>query len=162
MRARERVVSKPSIAKAIYGLMTVLALLVVMNDHPPIAWRGALTLFGATLAVALVDTYAETIAGMLSEQRGFSGIELREIWRDVSPVLLGAQAPTVVLLLAEFGFFSVERAIVIAQVVCFLLLFGVGWRVGQALHRHWLRQLISGLLLVAIGGLIVGIKAVFH
>jgi hypothetical protein len=44
-----------SISGAIYGLVTVLAVLVVMADHPPVAWQGAVTLFGTTLAVALVD-----------------------------------------------------------------------------------------------------------
>lgn len=151
-----------AVAKAIYGLMTVLAVLVVMDDHPPVPWRGAITLFGTTLAVALVDTYAETVAGMLSHQRRPSRGELREIWRDVSPVLIGAQAPTLVLLSAAIGLIPVERAITVAEGVAFLLLFGYGWRVGTTLHRNRFPQLLSGLLLVAIGGLIIGIKAAFH
>ena len=36
-----------------------------MEEHPPEAWRGALTLFGTTLAVALAENYAEIIARML-------------------------------------------------------------------------------------------------
>ena len=158
----DRLASKPAVAKAIYGLITVLAVLVVMDDHPPPAWRGAVTLFGTTLAVALVDTYAETIAGMLSHQRRPSRRELRGIWHDVSPVLLGAQAPTLVLLAAAFGLLSVGRALTIAEAVAFCLLFGYGWRVGTTLHRNRLPQVLSGLGLVAIGGLIVGIKAAFH
>jgi hypothetical protein len=63
---------------------------------PAGAKRGALTLFGTTLAVALVDTYAETIAGMLFRQRRLPRTELREIWHGVAPVLVGAQAPTLV------------------------------------------------------------------
>ena len=58
------------------------------------------------------------------------------------------------LLLSALGLFPVERAITIVEVVAFLFLFLFGY--------GWLRQLISGLLLIAIGGLIVGIKAVFH
>lgn len=162
MSTRDRSTSRTAVAKAIYGLITVLAVLVVMDDHPPVAWRGAVTLFGTTLAVALVDTYAETVAGMLSLQRGPSRGELREIWRDVSPVLVGAQAPTLVLLVAAFGLLSVERAITVALWVAFLLLFGYGWRVGTILHRRRLPQLLNGLALVAIGGLVVGIKAAFH
>lgn len=158
----QRNVSKTFVAKAIYGVVTVLAVLVTMEDHPPTAWRGAITLFGATLAVALLDTYSETIGGILAQERRLSGSEIREIWHDVTPVLVGAQAPTVVLLLSAFGLFPVESAITIAEVVCVLFLFSYGFRVGQLLHEHWLRQLISGLLLAAIGGLIVGIKALFH
>jgi hypothetical protein len=77
-------------------------------------------------------------------------------------VLVGAQAPTVVLLLSVLGLFPVERAIAIAEVVALLFLFGYGWRVGQTLHEDWKRRLISGLLLVLVGALIVGFKAAFH
>ena len=44
----------------------------------------------------------------------------------------------------------------------FLYLFGHGWHVGQLLHEHWVRRLVSCLILVAIGGFILGIKAAFH
>jgi hypothetical protein len=77
-------------------------------------------------------------------------------------VLTGAQAPTVVLLLAAFGHMHVARAITIAEAAAVLLLFGYGWRIGQQLRNGWLRQLASGLFVVAIGGLVVGIKVLFH
>lgn len=162
MRNQDRLPSKHFVAKAIYGLIAVLAVLVTMEDHPPVAWRGAVTLFGTTLAVALADLYSETIGRTLSHQRRPSRTELREIWHDVSPVLIGAQVPTLVLLLSATGLFSTRTAIFIAEVLANLLLFGYGWRAGQAQHRHWFRQLMSALFLVAIGGLIVGIKALFH
>ena len=135
---------------------------VTMEEHPPSAWRGAVILFGTTLAVAMLDTYTETVAGMLFQGRRLTHAEVHAIWHDVSPVMVGAQVPTLVLLLSALGFFSVERAITIAEVVCVLFLFGYGYRVGQLLHERWFQQLASGLLLVAIGGLIVGIKALVH
>ncbi len=162
MRNREQWLSRTSVAKATDGLITVLAVLAVLDEHPPVAWRGAVTLSGTTLAVALVDTYAETIAGMLAHQRRLTTTELREIWRDVSPGLVGAQAPTLVLLPSAFGLFPVERPPAIAEVVAFLLLFGHCWRVGKTLYQHWLRQLISALGFVVIGRFIVAVKAVFH
>jgi len=151
-----------AIEKAIYGLITVLAVLVVMQQHPPVAWRGAVTLFGTTLAVALVDAYAATISAMLSQRRALADEEKSAIWRSVVPVMAGAQAPTFVLLLSALGLYTVERAITGAEIVVVLFLFGYGLRVGQLLHQHWLRQLISGMALVAIAGLVVAIKALFH
>ncbi len=44
-------VSNAFIAKAIRGLITVQAVLLAMEEHPPEAWRGAITLFGTTLDV---------------------------------------------------------------------------------------------------------------
>jgi hemolysin III len=158
----EQHVSHTPVSRAIYGLITVLAVLQIMEVHPPSAWHGTVTLFGTTLAVALAEAYSTSIAEMLSAQRWLSPDDLRGIARDVRPILVGAQGPTVLLLLSAFGLISVELAIILAQVVAFLLLFGYGWRVGHLLHENRLRQLASGLLLVAIGGLAVGIKAAFH
>lgn len=84
------------------------------------------------------------------------------MWHDAAPVMVGAQGPTVVMILSALGLMSVETAIDIAQLIAFLTLFGFGWRIGQLLDSRLSRQLISGLILVAFGGLFVGIKAAFH
>ena len=162
LAAPEQRVRHAPVSRAIYGLITVLAVLQVFAVHQPSAWHGTVTLFGTTLAVALADAYSDSIAAMLSAQRSLSWEDLREIAHDVWPILVGAQGPTLLLLLSAFGLISVELAITLAQVVAFLLLFGYGWRVGHMLHEDRPRQLASGLLLVAIGGLAVGIKAAFH
>jgi hypothetical protein len=151
-----------AVSKAIYGVITVLAVLQALQAHPPSAWSAAVILFGTTLAVALVDAYSESIAIMLAESRGLSLDDLRAIRHEVAPVLVGAQAPTLLLLLAAIGLFSVDRALQLAEIVAFLLLFSYGWRVGSMLHERWFKQLLSGLVLVAIGGIAVGIKAAFH
>jgi hypothetical protein len=155
-------VSHAFVSRAIYGLISVLAVLQVMEVHPPSAWSGAISLVGTTLAVALIVAYADTIAKTRSHGRSLAFGELREIWHDVEPVLVGAQGPTVLLVFSGFGLLEVEDAIDLAQAVAFLFLFGYGWRVGKLLHTHWARRPVSGLILVAIGGLIVGIKAAFH
>jgi hemolysin III len=159
---REQRVSHAYVTRAVYGLVTVLAVLQAMELHPPSAWAGVITLFGTTLAVALVETYAHSIATMLAEEHPLSLHELRDIWHDVAPVLTGAQGPTVPLLLAAFGVISVEYAIDLAQLIAFLLLFGYGWRIGTLLDNRRSRHLLSGVMLLAIGGIIVGIKAAFH
>jgi hemolysin III len=133
-----------------------------MEAHPPSGWSGAVFLFGTTVAVALVDAYSESIAIMLAGERGLSWADLREIRHEVAPVMIGAQAPTLLLLVSAIGLISVELAISLAQVVAFLLLFSYGWRVGTMLHEDWLRRILSGLALVAIGGFAVGFKAAFH
>jgi hemolysin III len=147
-------------AKAVYGVMTILAVLDVMGDHPPSAWRAAVILFGTTFAVALIDVYAESVSLVLTQQG--QRPDLKELWHEVSPVLIGAQAPTLVMIAAALGLWSVERGVAISQVLSFLILFGYGLRVGQTLHGTWLRQILSGLVLVVIGLLIVGIKVAVH
>jgi hemolysin III len=162
LTSREVRVRHSFVARAVYGLVTVLAVLQAMELHPPPPWVGVVTLLGTTVAVALVEAYAHSIATILTVQHGLSREEVHEIGREVAPVLIGAQAPTIVLLLAAFNLLPMELAIDLAQLVAFVLLFGYGWRVGALLDNRWPRQLLSGLLLIAIGGIIVGIKAAFH
>lgn len=96
------------------------------------------------------------IARMLSQGRSLGWAEVRASWHEAVPVLTGVQAPTFVLLLSALGLFSVDWAIGIAEVVVVLFLFGYGLRVGQRLHQRWLGQVLSGLALLAIAGLVVG------
>jgi hemolysin III len=158
----EPVISERFVARAVYGLITVLAVLQGFELHPPDAWRGAVTLFGTTLVVALIEVYAETIGMMLGRSSRLGRQDVAHMWHDAAPVMVGAQGPTVVLVLSALGLMSVETAIDIAQVIAFVTLFGYGWRIGQLLDRRWTRQLLSGLLLLAIGALLVGIKSAFH
>lgn len=153
--------SHKSVSRIIYGLISVLALLQVMDVKTPTAWSGALLLFGTTLAIALAYAYAESIALMLTGRRALSMADLRQVGRDVAPILVGAQTPTLLLLLAALGVFSAQTAIDVAQGVTFALLFAIGMRVGAILHEHWFRQIINGLLLMGIGGLVVIISVFF-
>lgn len=54
---------------AIYGSLTVMALVVAMENHPPTALRAAAQLFGITLAIAVTKAYAELIADTLDRER---------------------------------------------------------------------------------------------
>ncbi len=65
MWSLESFMGKTFVAKAIYGLIAVMAVLQVIDEHPPVPWRGAATLFGTTLGVTLLDAYIETITLML-------------------------------------------------------------------------------------------------
>ena len=59
-------VSGTPVSRAIYGLITVLAVLQIMELHPPSPWQGTVTLLGTTIAVALADAYSDSIAMMLA------------------------------------------------------------------------------------------------
>jgi hemolysin III len=154
--------SRSFASRTIYGFVVVLAVLAVMQNQPPSAWTAAITLFGTTLAIALAEAYSEIIAGIIAEQRHPTRAELRRVWSGVSPVLIGAQVPAVVLLLSALGFFPIEQALTLAEIAVFLLLFSYGWRVAVVLHENWIHRVLAGLLFVGAGALVVGIKTLFH
>jgi hypothetical protein len=149
-------------SNAIYGTLTVMAVIVVMEDHPPPALRAAAQMFGVTLAIAVAKAYAEIIAGTLHRGRRLIAEEWREILHKVSPVLFGSQGPTIVMLLAAFGLFSVETAIAVSKGLVLVLLFVYGIRAAQILHTNRLIQLVSGLVIMSAGGVVVLINYFFH
>ncbi|MBX3069134.1 MAG: hypothetical protein KF883_01400 [Thermomicrobiales bacterium] len=105
---------------------------------------------------------SESIAAMLARDHSLSWDEVSEILHDVAPVLIGSQVPTLVVLLAVVGLIGHETALQLASAAAFILLFGYGFAVGRMLGGSLIRQVGSGLVLVVIGALIVGIKAAFH
>src|SRR5687767_1372193 len=66
-------------SKAIYGTLSVMAVIVAMENHPPTALSAAAQLFGVTLALAVAETYAEIIAHTLDRGRKLNAEEGREI-----------------------------------------------------------------------------------
>ncbi len=149
-------------SNAIYGTLTVMAVIVAMADHPPPALRAAAQTFGVTLAIAIAKAYAEIIASTLRKGGTLAWEEWREIVRKVSPVLFGSQGPTIMMLLSAFGLFSVDRAIYISKALVLVLLFVYGIRVAQLLHTNRLIQLASGIVIMSAGGVVVLINYFFH
>jgi hypothetical protein len=162
MSKRETFFDRNYISKAIYGSISVLAVLLVMQEHPPTAWKAALTLFGATLAIALAEAYSSTIAEMIAQKKRLDAKETKEIWRHTRPILLSANLPTLILLLSATGLYGVGLALEIAEYAIYLALFIYGLRVGQLLHGVWWRRVLSGLTALAMGVLIGLIKYFFH
>jgi hypothetical protein len=150
------------VSMAIYGSLTVMAVVVAMENHPPPPLSAAARVFGVTLAIAAAKAYAELIADTLTRGRKLNGEEGRQLLRRVSPVLFGAQAPTVVFLMSALGWYSVETGIEISRVLVLGLLFVYGLRVGQLLHRARVVQIASGLAIVSAGALVVVMNQLFH
>lgn len=149
-------------SRVLYGLITTMALLNVLELHPPSALAAIVTLLGTNLAVALAEAYSETIAEMLVTQRRPTVAELRHVWHEVTPIIASTQPSILICLLALVGVISVEAALQFSQAVVVGLLFFYGFRVGQLLHATFLRQIFTGLFMASTGLFIVLIKMLLH
>lgn len=159
---RERFFDRHFVSRAIYGSISVLAVLLVMEEHPPSAFEAVLTLFGTTLAIALAEAYSETIAEVIAKRKRLSREEIKALWVQTRPVLLSANLPTLVLLGSLTGLYSVPSALEVAEYAIYLELFVLGFGTGRLLHGSVWRSLLIGLSTLAIGVLIGLIKYVFH
>lgn len=148
--------------RVLYGLITVMALLAVLELHPPSALTAIVTLFGTTLALALAEGYSEAIAHMLLTQQRPTAGEMQHLWQDVAPIISSSQPAILVLVLALLDVISVAEALQIAQIVVIGLLFAYGFRVGRLLHQSLLRQIATGVIMASAGLFIVAIKVFMH
>jgi hemolysin III len=158
----DKTFDKNFVAKAIYGLISVLAVLLVMEEHPPAAWKAAGILFGTVVVLAIAETYSTTIAETIAGKRRLDRQEIREIWHDARPILLTANLPSLVILLSGAGLYSMETALMAAKYVIYLALFAYGLQVGHLLHASRWRILLSGLFTAGLGALIGLLKFFFH
>jgi hemolysin III len=158
----DKTFDKNFVAKAIYGLISVLAVLLVMEEHPPTASKAAGILFGTVLVLAMAETYSTTIAETIAGQKRLDRQEILEIWHDTRPILLTANLPTLVILLSAAGLHSMTTALLIAKYAIYLALFCYGLQVGHLLHASRWRILLSGLFTTGIGALIGLMKFLLH
>ena len=155
--------SHAAAARAVYGLLIVMAVLEAMEVHPPHAgWEGPELLVGTVLAVALAEVYADLIAGMLVHHKRPSRTELGLTGREAAPLLIGAPLPIVALVLSALGWVGIHRAIDAAQVIAYTTLLLFGWRTARQLDTRLPARVMAGLTFAAIGFLLVAIKAAFH
>jgi hypothetical protein len=150
-------------ARAVYGLIIVMAVLEAMELHPPAAgWEGAELLLGTVLAVALAEVYADLIAGTLVHNKRPSGTTLGLTMREAGPLLIGAPLPVIVLVLSALGLVEIHRAIDLAQIIAYTTLLIYGWRAAWQLDSRVAPRVITGLTFAGIGFLLVALKAAFH
>lgn len=158
----DKTFDKHFVAKAIYGLISVLAVLLIMEEHPPTAWKAAGILFGTVLVLAMAETYSATIAETIAGQKRLDRQEILEIWHDTRPILLTANLPTLVIFLSAAGLYSITTALLIAKYAIYLALFCYGLQVGHLLHASRWRILLSGVFTAGLGALIGLTKFLLH
>ena len=158
----DRTFDKNFVSKAIYSSITIIAVLLVMEEHPPSARIAAATLFGAVLVVAIAETYSVTIAEIIAGQKRLDRQEISAIWQDTRPILIMANIPTLVILLSGAGLYSMDTALLIAKLTMYLALFVYGLQIGHLLHGSSWRIFLSGLFTVGIGALIGLLKFLVH
>ena len=161
-RTMKKTFDKTFVAKSLYGSITLLAVLLSLEDHLPTAWHGASLLFGTALSVALAEAFSESIGQVIAGKKQLDRAELVEIWHETHPVLSAAYLPLLMMVLAGFGLFSVSTAITLAEGLIYATLFVYGLRIGYLLHGRKFRVLLAGLFTLGIGGLIGLIKLLFH
>ena len=151
-----------AISEVLYGTVTVLAVVLVLEEHASGAWQVILAVVGTTWALAFARAYADFIAEILRRGHRFGRSDLRRIWREVRPVMFYSQVPTLVFVLSALGLFPLGLSFKIAQTLGVFVLFLAGYAVGRRVELSRPRSLLSGLVIAGIGTSIILLKIFTH
>jgi hypothetical protein len=150
------------VGRVIYGAIIGMALIVVLEAHPPGPGSVVAALVATALAVALAELYSDVVATETRTRRRIAREHLHEIAEDAAAVAFGVMFPAVFFVLAAAGAMETDTAFRIAKWSGVGLIGFYGFSAARLTGARWPASLLQGLAAGAIGGVLIAFKALVH
>jgi hypothetical protein len=150
------------VARVIYGAVIGLALVVALEDHPPSEGQTLALLLGTAVAVGLAELYGELMGFETRMRRRPSARQVSVVALDSAAVMLGAGFPALFFLLALAGVIDLTQAFQWSKWTGLALLCGYGFVAGRMSGSGPFGALVHSAAVGAIGGALIGLKALLH
>lgn len=150
------------VARVIYGAIIGLALVVSLEHDPPGAAVMVGTLVVTGVAVGLAELYSEVIGTEVRTGRRVERARVREIAADVVAVVFGISFPAIFFLLASVDAMEIGTAFELAKWSGLALTGFYGFCAARLSGIGLAGALIQAAAVAAIGGFLIGLKAVIH
>jgi hypothetical protein len=150
------------VARVIYGSIIGLALVVVLQSHPPEAGVMIASLVSTGVAVGLAELYSEVVG---TETRTRHRIERRElglILEDAAAVTIGVAFPALFFVLAAAGAIELDTAFDLAKWTGLALIGFYGFAAARFAGANLFVALLQALAVAAIGAITIAVKALVH
>jgi hypothetical protein len=152
----------PQVARVVYGSIIGLALVVVLETHPPGAGSVVVSLLATAVAVALAELYSDVLGGETRERRRLERSEIRHIATDASAVAFGIAFPAVFFVLAALGAIEDDTAFDIAKWTGLGLIGAYGFAGARLAGQSTVAALVKAVAVALIGAFLIAIKALLH
>jgi hypothetical protein len=150
------------VARVIYGAIIGLALVVALEHDPPGAGVMVGTLLVTGVAVGLAELYSEVVGTEVRTRHRVERTRVREIAADVAAVAFGISFPAIFFVLASLDAMEVETAFELAKWTGLALIGFYGFCAARLSGMGLLGALLQATAVAAIGGFLIGLKAVIH
>lgn len=150
------------VSRVIYGSIVGLALVVVMENHPPSAAVVISTLLATGVAVALAELYSEVVGTSARLRHRIEGHLLRDAVSDAVAVAIGVAFPVVFFVLAAAGLMELETAFDLAKWTGLGLIGFYGYCAARLSGASVVASLAQAAAVGAIGAVLIAIKALVH
>ena len=151
-----------AVSRVIYGAIVGLALVVALEDHPPAAGATAATLLAAAAAVAFAELYSELLGTRIRLGQGVDRGHRVLIVENVTAVAIGAGFPAAFFLLAATGAIELDSAFSLAKWSGLGLIGFYGFWAGRLSGSDVMSSILQATAVVAIGALVIAVKALVH
>jgi hypothetical protein len=150
------------VARVIYGAIVGLAVVVVLEDHPPGAGAVAAALAATALAVGLAELYSEVVATEARTRRQLRVVQVRVFALDAMAVFVGAGFPALFFVAASLGWLELDVAFTLAKWTGLALICAYGYLGARLSGSRRGIAIVEALAVGAIGGILIGLKALVH
>jgi hypothetical protein len=149
-------------ARAVYGSIIALAVIVVLDDGTTEADEAIIAVLGATIGAMLAETYADYIADVIRRGRHLHFAEARQALTDSVLGMLAAWITLLPFIAVEAGLIEVSTAFSLAA---WFGLGVIGLYTLVANHRAripWRTSIWATGLMLALGLALIAIKSATH
>jgi len=150
------------VAQVVYGSIVGLAVVVVLERHPPTAGQTAVALAGTAVAVGLAEVYSEFVGFEVNRRRRVRGAELRAMGVDALAVAFGAIFPAIFFLVAATDALTVRTAFALAKWTGLGLICAYGYVAARMAGSDRVGAMVRAAAVGAIGGFLIALKALVH
>jgi hypothetical protein len=162
LKSIEEHLGSREVSRVIYGAIIGLALVVALEEHPPSAGVMVATILGTAVAVALAEVYSDVIGTETRTRARVRGAGFRSIVDEAVAVAFGIGFPAVFFILAAAGAMEVKTAFTVAKWTGLGLIGFYGFCAARLAGRPLLAALFQASVVGAIGGGLIGLKALVH
>jgi hypothetical protein len=150
------------VGRVIYGSIIGLALVLVVQEHPPAAAVVAGSLIATGVAVGLAELYAEVVGTETRTRRRVSREHLADIGADAIAVFFGVSFPAIFFFLAAAGAIELDTAFAWAKWSGLGLVGFYGYMAARLAGAGFLTCVLQAVSAALIAGALIAVKAVLH
>ena len=150
------------VSRVIYGAIIGLALVLALQPHPAEASAVAGALGATAVAVGLAELYSELVGAGTRSPRSIDRALVTHTLQDVLAVALAIAFPAVFFLMASADWIELDTAFTLAKWTGLGLIGFYGFCGARVSGRSWLGSAASACVVVAIGALLIALKALVH
>jgi len=150
------------VARVVYGAIIGLALVVVLQAHPPGAGVTTVWLIGTALAVALAELFSDVVGVETSTRHRVTKDQLTHMLGDAVAVAAGVAFLALFFLLAVLHLIALGTAFGIAKWSGLGLIGFYGYWAARFAGASVVGALVRGASVALVGAALIVLKALIH